>query len=521
MDLSSYERYGLHGNPFHFADKEVSLQELEIYHVTQSVDDELALLKEGTFNRENKTVVVLTGPQGSGKTHRLFLARREAEMNTMTCVYFDIGNGSHIAGEGLVQAFLSKKEKRFSQPSSTKQIKKLSKNMSKGYDPQLVGKALAEALNQQAPAFLLVNALHKLSSVRDVDRFLALLSVLCDHIRPGVMVMMECDKPYFTGLARSNTGVISRIKRQVQIPMLSDDEARLLLAKRLLVKRMVEDVDPLYPFTPDSVSILNTRAQGNPQALLQQAKYVFDDATKRRMITIDDGYIKELFRLTEGEEVDEVLAEGQPELEQVDESETHSRPTPQKNYPSVLPVKPFHPSNPRVPKRARKPSPVSPSPAVPMRRPRHQSHSPPQEPTSGIDGEFTDEVSFDKKEISSSVKEINGVPLDDLEESDDVDEVVSTKFPDDSMDCSSTPSVVSSAPQPRSLKKPSRKITNTFPKLRKNTPSPVKDSVKSSFSTSDVKIKCPNCSKVFQMTISASTREIQCPECKFRGTIKQ
>ncbi|HVQ00039.1 MAG TPA: hypothetical protein VMT57_00845, partial [Candidatus Thermoplasmatota archaeon] len=64
MDLSSYERYGLHGNPFQSEEKQVSLQALEIYHVTQVVDDELALLKEGVFNRENKAVVMLVGPPG-------------------------------------------------------------------------------------------------------------------------------------------------------------------------------------------------------------------------------------------------------------------------------------------------------------------------------------------------------------------------------------------------------------------------------------------------------------------------
>jgi DNA-directed RNA polymerase subunit RPC12/RpoP len=521
MELSSYERYGLHGNPFHPGEKEVLLQELEIYHVTQAIDDELALLKEGVFNRENKATVMLIGPPGIGKTHRLLLARREAELNSMFCVYFDIGNGAPIAGQGLLHVFLSKKEKRLSQPAWMKSLQKLSKNMNRGYDPRLVGGALAEVLNQQTPAFLLINGFHKLPSVGDVDRFLGLLSVVCDRIRHGVLVMMECDMPFFSGLAHSNQAFFSRIKRQVTIPALSDDETRLLLAKRLLVKRMVEDVDPLYPFTPDSVNVLNIRAQGNPQTLLQQAKFVFDDATKRRVITIDDEYIKELYRLTDGEVIDEVLIEEQPDLEQVDESEKVSRPTPQKNYQPVLPMKPVSPSNPGVPKRARKPPHVSPSSAVPMRSPRHQTSSSSQESTSGIDGDFNDEVSFDKKEISSSVKEINGVPLDDLEESDDVDDVVSTKFPDDSLDCSPTPSVVPSAPQPRILKKPSRKMTNTFPKLRKNTPSPVKDSVKSPSSTSDVKIKCPNCSKIFQIAISPSTREIQCPDCKFRGTIKQ
>ena len=521
MDLSSYERYGLHGNPFQLKEKN-SLQALEIFHVTQVVDDELALLKEGVFNRENKAVVMLVGPSGIGKTHRLLLANREAELNSMFCVYYDIGNGSRVAAEGLVQVFLSKTHKRFSQPAWMKPLQKLVKSMGRGYNPGMVGGLIAEALNAQTPAFLLINGFHKLSQVSDGDRFLALLSAVFDRLRLGVCVMMECDAQFFSGLIRSNQGFVARITRQVKLPVFSDDEARLLLAKRLLVMRMVEDVDPLYPFTPESVTLLNTRARGVPQVLLQQASMVFDDATKRRVITIDGEYVTELFRLNgDNEVVDEVLAEEKPDLEVVDESERPPLGTPE-SFAPVKPVEQVKPSRNVTQKRGKKPRPSNPSsPSIVSPQVHREVKSPKPMKLGNKGSDFDGEGPLDDSEFSSNIKESNNEPFEPPEESEEPVDHVSTKFSDDSWkplhQSEDSPDVGKT--EQKNMDR--RLIPSVLPKIQRNEKHKNVAASSSNEPSQRAKIKCPECSKIFTMTIFSSTKEIQCPYCQFRGTIRQ
>lgn len=523
MEMSSYERYGLHGNPFQLEDKGTSLQALEIYHVTQLVDDELALIKEGVFNRENKAAVMLVGTPGIGKTHRLLLANREADLNNMFCVFYDIGTGSRIAAEGLVQAFLSKKQKRFGQPSWMKSLQKFGKGLSRGYDPGLIGGLVAEALNAQAPAFLLINGFHTLPQVGDADRFLAMLSVVIDRLRAGVLIFMECDSKFFSGLLQSNQGFASRVKRRVTIPPLTNDEARLLLAKRLLVKRMVEDVDPLYPFTQESVNILNARANGIPHALLEQAKFVFDDATKRRIITIDDGYVTELFRLKgEAGIIDEVLSEDQPDLEVVDEAERPRSTIPKKTFTPVKPTDSIKTLQNPTQKRGRKPKTTNPL-SAPIAPPSVTSPmKPSQQMKPGRTGDGVDaESPLGYPEYSSSVKEIDNEPFEPPEEPEDSDEHVSTKFSDDSSKPLHQSHESSDMEKPGEEKKVRRLIPNGLPKLRRNDKARNTASSVGSGASYQARMQCPKCFKIFTMTVSSSVKQIQCPHCQFRGTIKQ
>ena len=65
-----------------------------------------------------------------------------------------------------------------------------------------------------------------------------------------------------------------------------------MIAKRLLAKRLVDDMDALYPFTSDSIEALNGMAKGNPRALLKYADFLLENAVKARAVQIDDDLVK-------------------------------------------------------------------------------------------------------------------------------------------------------------------------------------------------------------------------------------
>jgi DNA-directed RNA polymerase subunit RPC12/RpoP len=138
-----------------------------------------------------------------------------------------------------------------------------------------------------------------------------------------------------------------------------------------------------------------------------------------------------------------------------------------------------------------------------------------------ITDDFDDEDPVDSIDASSGVKEINGLPFEDIDESETSGGMISKKFPDESYkpmehsqkDDSPKPSV----PQKKSI----RLLPKTLPKLRKNNPSDTMVSSDFDDSSHQVKMKCPNCSRIFQKTISSSTKKIQCPHCQFQGTIKK
>jgi hypothetical protein len=88
-------------------------------------------------------------------------------------------------------------------------------------------------------------------------------------------------------LAKSHPSFASRVSRTFTLPTLTDDEAALMLAKKLLAKRLVENLDPLFPFDPEAVRILNKAAFGNPRRLLELADFAIERGVATRSYRID------------------------------------------------------------------------------------------------------------------------------------------------------------------------------------------------------------------------------------------
>ncbi|HTP54382.1 MAG TPA: hypothetical protein VML94_05425 [Thermoplasmata archaeon] len=304
MPVGSYERYGLTGNPFRELASE-NLDDVTIYHVNQTADGALHTLQEEVLDRENRAVVAVTGVQGSGKTQRLLLAAAEARERKAFHVYFDISSKTPWVLRGLADAFQKAAKdaghiKMLGAPGWLRPLTAIAKSKKEEYDPNVAGRLLGEALNATAPSFLLLNDVHNLVEMREVDMFAKTLEEITAVMKPGVLIMFTCYASYLAWLNVNHPSLASRINRTIQLQVFSDDEARLVLAKKLLAKRIVEELEPTYPFDKEAVHELNVRARGNPRRLLEYADAALERGVETRAYQIDGELVRSVFARTEG-----------------------------------------------------------------------------------------------------------------------------------------------------------------------------------------------------------------------------
>jgi type II secretory pathway predicted ATPase ExeA len=290
MPPLSYERYGLTGNPFRDLAAE-NLDDVELYHVNLQVDDTLRTIKEEVLEKENKALVALAGLHGAGKTERLRLAASEAEQRSVFSVYVDVPDHIEAFPPALVTAFqgatkLGGFSRAFSPPAWYRAISTLSAK-GKKFNGMAAGKVVAQALNDNAPAFLLLNDLHNLKDSPQFAEVAAMMAELSDRIRPGVLVMFGCYPSFWLSIQKTQTTFASRINRVLALPTLHSEEAALLLAKKLLAKRLVENLDPTYPFDRDAIAFLNEEANGNPRRLLELSDRAMEYALHHKSYRVD------------------------------------------------------------------------------------------------------------------------------------------------------------------------------------------------------------------------------------------
>ena len=291
MPTGTYNRFGLTGNPFRDLASE-SLEDVSLFHVNQDTDQGLRTIKDEILDKENRAVVAIIGELGAGKTERLRFTAAEAKEQHTFCVYFDVAEKTPGALRGLAQEFRKSAQasgliKTFGGPGWLRSVQGLKKLKDEKYDPAEAGKAIAQALSESAPAILLLNDLHNLIDTREVDQFVKVLQVVTDSIKPGVLVMFTCYTSYLAWLTVNHPAFAQRINRKFLLRRFSDDEASLLLAKKMLAKRLVEDLDPIYPFDAEAVSALNVAAGGNPRRILELADLAIEYGLAHRAYRVD------------------------------------------------------------------------------------------------------------------------------------------------------------------------------------------------------------------------------------------
>lgn len=292
----SYERYGLTGNPFRDLATE-NLEDVSIFHVNQDVDQSLQTIREEIYDKENRAVVAIIGELGAGKTERLRVMAADAQDRKAFHVYFDITEKTPSILRGLAQEFQKAAKdfgliKTFGGPAWARPMAALEKVKDEKYDVAAAGRTIAQALSDSAPSFLLLNDLHNLIESSEIDAFVKVLQEVANNIKPGVLVMFSCYTSYLPWLSVNHPAFAQRINRTFLLTRMKDDEAALLLAKKLLVKRVVEDLDPTYPFDGEAVSAINAASGGNPRRILELADIVMEYAAAHRAYRVDPDLVQ-------------------------------------------------------------------------------------------------------------------------------------------------------------------------------------------------------------------------------------
>lgn len=291
MPQGRYERYGLTANPFRDLSAD-SLPDPEVYHVNLAVDQTLRAIKEETLEKANKALVALSGLNGTGKTERLRVAEAEARERGALSVYFSIG----AKPEGLIAALAKQllsciKLEGFLQalspPKWYRDLNALARRKGKSVSGGGAGKVFAEALSAKAPAFLLINDLHNIGGTPEEDPFLVALQEAADALQPGVLILFGSYPKFLSETLNKRPALTARVNRILLLPSMDRDEAGLMVAKKLLPKRLVEQLDPLYPFDDAAVDVVVQRAGGNPRRVLQMADKAMEYAVERRAYRVD------------------------------------------------------------------------------------------------------------------------------------------------------------------------------------------------------------------------------------------
>ena len=293
MPGANLERYGLTGNPFRELSSE-TVEDIPLSHVNLGIDAALREIREEVFDKEGRAVVALVGGPGTGKTHRLRLAAAEAKERSALVVSFDLPENASGVVHGVAQEMARAARQKgvggfLGSPAWLRPVTALAKSSKKSPAPAEAAQALGAALNATAPSVLLLNDLNHLVRKEEAGAWLETLETLADTVQPGVLVMFGCLPEYYRWISGNHPSLASRINRTFQLEGLKDDEAKLLIAKRMLPKRIVEDLDPTYPFDTEAVSVLNKSAEGNPRRLLALADLALEAAVSQRSYRVDEG----------------------------------------------------------------------------------------------------------------------------------------------------------------------------------------------------------------------------------------
>lgn len=312
MEKSGYQRYGLTGNPFRDLASE-TVEAIELLHVNQSLDKDLATMVDEVREKINKSVILLMGGHGMGKTERLMLIKHECTKKGDFCVFRNIAaecpRTVQSICEDIVEEYRSHKDKKLLSPKWLAKVNSLAKRSKKGVDPDRAGTIIADALNSMSPSFLLLNDLQGLKDEKEAESFNNVMNTLLNTIGSGVMVVLACEIDYFRDVICGENGsageinnfndyvskknaLKDRINRQMIIPPLSRNEAMLVIGKRLLIKRLVEDLPALYPFNEGAVDRMNQAVHGNPRQLLKLADHVIESAAKIRAVQVDEDFVE-------------------------------------------------------------------------------------------------------------------------------------------------------------------------------------------------------------------------------------
>jgi hypothetical protein len=284
-----FARYGLRGNPF----RNPSTNSVASVHANLGIDDILATYKENVFLKKQSHGVLLIGDTGMGKTHRVYVADIEASTNNMFSRKICLLSQGRSAMNQFLSNFIPKGSALFSNDKWQRELSKIKKQVKTGsYDPQMVASHVAEALNKKTPSFVLIDDLDKIQILSDQQYFLEFLFQLLNRIQPGVFFLITMNASYASWLLQKYPNAKDLFAIQY-LTMLQADEATAVVSKWLGSYRLVDNINPLFPFSTKAVHLLNAQGHGSINALLDLSDMALTAASYQKAVVITDQFVKD------------------------------------------------------------------------------------------------------------------------------------------------------------------------------------------------------------------------------------
>jgi len=237
--MTDYRLFGLWKNPFehHLLDA----------HIERSVDIELAaIFEEIRRGGRKKAVISLCGSEGYGKTETLQILKAKANKEGIFSIFSDARDISII------------RDKIVKRPKILKLKSKKDASLEK---------VIVSAMNKHKPSLLLLDNLQMPEQ--------NIVNSIFDELESG-MVVFSCSK------------CEARDFPLLELPSLTDEEAVLIVEKRLVLFRYSQNMNSLYPFTRGFICKLNQDVGGKPGSLIERLDSILKDAIEKKVLRIQE-----------------------------------------------------------------------------------------------------------------------------------------------------------------------------------------------------------------------------------------
>jgi len=291
--IRAYEKLlGLKRNPFK-ALSLISPEEASSLFVKQEGDGLLLAMIAETIAGSGSAFIALTGPKGSGRTHRLMVIEDTIEKAGGEVLYFDVAMASGpdildrlIKTAMSLSAGITVKIKRgllgYSETVPEEELEEIRSS------PVKIGDIILSALVKHRPAAILLDGLHNAIQMGEYWRFIFFEAIreIVSSMPEGIVVAMAMSDGTYEKVDENFPALSSRLHHRFFMHPLTNEEALMLVEKRVRAYQVQRSSQ--MPLEEEVVVKANELIEGNPRRLLKLLGRAVDLAVllgKRRVDT--------------------------------------------------------------------------------------------------------------------------------------------------------------------------------------------------------------------------------------------
>ena len=272
--VRAYEKLlGLKRNPFK-ALSLISPEEASSLFVKQEGDGLLLAMVAETIAGSGSAFIALTGPKGSGRTHRLMVIEDTIEKAGGEVLYFDVAMASGpdildrlVKTAMSLSAGITVKIKRgllgYSKTIPEEELEEIRSS------PVKIGDIILGALVKHRPAAILLDGLHNAIQMGEYWRFIFFEAIreIVSSMPEGIVVAMAMSNGTYEKVDENFPALSSRLHHRFYMHPLTDEEALILVEKRVRAYQVHRSSQ--IPFDEEVITKVNELVEGNPRRLLK------------------------------------------------------------------------------------------------------------------------------------------------------------------------------------------------------------------------------------------------------------